>query len=343
MAKQKFVKKFVKNEKQDKAEPAVENLTRCELIRALSWYRTFDAPEKKRKQWVNEWLKNPKIKKIHERHFQITLSSICRMASRGYVLSDTDQEFIDGHVEKLLSIVQEKEAEKAEKPAGPTIQERIYAQVVPVLAEIDFYVDEAFSKRFNNKLGSQISDFGRPHIQHLVNHLDSYLNDFVQNKKDDYGFLKTTHMNKVIKYIQALKDECTNLLEAKKKVQKIRTVKKKSPIQIAKNAKISEDTIITPHKIVGTSYAFIYQEKYNRLNLIVAEDMDGLSVKGTSIINSDESKNKSFIVKDFSAFKDIPKSINKMKKWLVDTPKLKLAKGKPSTRLSVKVSIITVL
>lgn len=341
MARKKFVKQHVKREQKSSIEPALENLSRTDFIHVLYWYNYRDYPEETRKKWVIEYTKNQDLKNVDAKYFIPTLSTLCRIAHRGFELTEDHQEYIDDKVNKLVSEQSDTQKQDKKKQNGPSVQERIYNQASIVMGEIDYFVDEAFQGRFN-KLDSLINEFGQHHLKHVTKHIQSYIDDFNNNPKD-YDFISTQKRNKIVKWLESLKTECNNLLQAKKKARKPRTPKKKSPVELCKNVKISDDTRVTPPKLIGNSYAVLYNEKYNKLHFLVAEDIDGFTVQGTTIKNVSEMKSKLFTVKNKNVLDELPSSINKLKRFIDEDKQLKLSKGKVSTRMSNNVSIIVVL
>lgn len=339
MAKQKFVKKFIKKEQSFGNEPFVENLSKTELIRILYWYNQSNFSEKQKRKWAIEYFNDKSLLKIDEKYFNHTAVHLCRMVSNGYKLDDSDKEYIDEFYTKVKTYLPKKEKNSIKKKTGPTIQERMYEQVRPVLSEIDYFVDEVLQGN-ENKLNELISDFGRPQIGRLITHIQSYIDDFSENK-EDYG-ISTRKKNKIVKYLEALKEECLTLVQAKKKTRKVRTPKKKSPVELCKNVKIAEDSPLKCTKIISSKYCITYNTKYNKINLLVADDVDGLGIKGTTIQNISTNKSKLFTIKDISVLKELPTSINKLKRFLYETKKLRVSKSKSTGRLNDQVHIIKV-
>lgn len=357
MAKQKFVKKFIKKAKTNYNEPDLD----MSLVRILNWYTASDFTEKQRKMWVIEFAKangydSKKVRKVNEKYFMPTFSTVCRLKTRGYE-DESQDSFIDEHFEKLLSRVQEKEVVVATDKKKPTIQDRILDQAKVVMAEVDYFVDQKIQFNVDNKVVTLLSDnnFGRPQTQHVINLIQVYINDFTSVKDgklkdselfDAYG-LSVRKLNAMIKYLEQIKTECEDWISAKKKLKTVTARKKKvkSPIEIAKNAKVAEVTILTPHKIIGESFVVIHQPKFNFITLLVAEDNDGLTIKGTTITNFNPKKSK--VYRATKKFKEnVPKQfkgkkgINLIKRILADDSKFKISKYEAKGRLSDQSNIM---
>ena len=341
MARKKFVKRFIKKQSEG-GEPEIKQFDKSELIRIMNWYNYEPFSDKKRKSWVVDYSDNPKIKKVDERKFPSTLATICRLATRGYVLSEEYKNYIEKNVNYLVERYVDNKRLSDTIKDKPTIQERIYNQTKPVLAEIDYFVDSKLINNEEHKLNTLITDFGNPHLKHVINHIQSYIDDFSKNKKDCrevYG-ISTRKLNSTVKFLEELIQECKSSVQAKKKIRKIREVKKKPALEIAKRAKCSETSPIKPHKIISSSYVVIYNNKNNKLLYFVAEDSDGMSIKGTTITNFDIKKSKVLKIDKKLDLKTLPKQINKLKIYINDENNFKSTKVKITGRLNDKMDIL---
>ena len=148
MARKGYVKKFIKKEKQSAGEPNVELIkSNSDLARALYWYTKADISDKKKKAWFLEYAKEAKLdvkaaKRINEKWFNCTLVHSIRLKMNGFNDERSD-EYIAKNLPALMARAPkpEKKAAVVEAPKTnkPTIQDRIAAQVSPILAEIDYF------------------------------------------------------------------------------------------------------------------------------------------------------------------------------------------------------------
>lgn len=357
MARQGFVKKFTKKSKANSYEPEMDG----SIVRILNWYTASDFTEKQRKTWALDYAKDngydvKKLRKVNEKHFMPTFTTVCRLISRGYEV-ESQEKFLADHFESLFNLVEEKEAVQIEVKKKPSIQDHILEQAKIVMAEVDFFVDRKLQFDEDNKVVTLLSEnnFGRPQTKHVISLIETYISEFTAVKegklKDSelfnaYG-LSVRKINAMVKYLETIKIECENWISAKKKLKTVtaRKTKVKSPMEIAKNAKSAEVTILKPQKIIGNGFVIIHQPKFNFITILIAEDADGLSIKGTTIINFDPKKSKIFrATKDFkdkvpNQFKD-KKGINLVKRILNDTKKFKVSKYEAKGRLSEHSNIM---
>jgi hypothetical protein len=362
MAKKKFVKSFIKKSIKNSSEPGGDAInSMSELIRALSWYNYTDFSDKKKKAWVLDYLgkdnKVKSLKKVNEKYFSHPLSSLCRLAANGYNLTQNDLEWVNSKIHNLMKRGPVKVQENTVKK--PSIQDRMRDQASIVIAEVDFFVDEFLKDETVNSLTILLSNntFGRPQTQHVIAHINNYIKEFEtakDSKKGDrydyeaYG-MSVTKLNRMIKFLSELKKESEDWIMAKKKVsQKPRNIKKKSPEEQCKKVKTIAGTFNKPSRLVGSSYAVIYNEKNKKFTFLVSDDLEGFIVRGTSIINFNAEKSKVFKVKKAYQDKVISlinkgSGINALKKIIADSKKFTELKTTPKGRMNDQCNIIKVL
>ena len=365
MAKQKFVQKFKKKTVKESLEPDLDQIdSMSDLLRVLNWYNSNIQPSRKTKKWVIEYVKEnnlkfPWLRYVNEKYFVHPLSTLCRLSARGFELRDSDINRIFEMIGDLKKYHFKRSSESL-KERKPNIQDRMLEQSRTLKAEIDFYVDSFLLNQTKTKITNQLNEFnfGSPQTKFLISQIDNYIEEFTQVKSsskgakfekeyfDGYGYSIRT-INSLLKYLQELKVECENWICAKKKTKSVRTKSYKTPEEICKKVKCSEKSVITPTKILSSSVAVIYNEKYHKLTLLTAADNDGFMIKGTSIHNYNEKKSKVFSVKKkyresfFELFKE-KMTITKIKNTL-DGEAFKKTKNKPNGRLSEHSNILKVI
>lgn len=309
MARQKFVKKFVKKIKEYSNEPEVKQFTKTEMIQVLSWYKDRCFNPSVQKGWVLEHTKNKNLKNINEKFFTSPLTTLCRLISRGYKPTKVEESFITRKITDILLIKEDKEEIAKEKDDKETIQDRMFEQARVVMAEIDFFVDEVQVRGVEHGITTLLNDknFGKPHTQFLIKYIEKYIEEFsgVKDGKstdkelfDGYG-LSVRKLNIILKYLEAIKSECQSWIMAKKKV-KTQTIKKpkyRSPEEICKLVKVSPNTKVHPTKILNRLYTVVYNEKYNKLTVLFSTENEYLSIKGTTVVNVDDKLSKVYSIR----------------------------------------------
>jgi len=297
-----------------------------DFFRCVNRYRTGIHPSTpKEKKWVADYMKWKKYSKedieFAQRgssfHFE-SVAPCCRICTQ----ADCDapphwkkkiDEFIDAMIRTGKSKKNQKELRDASKPVKVkvTIQDRIKYQVdeyMEVLSiETDKFLDNIKNKPTfdianwlkNNDVKSIQSAMIAEQFEDTLQELkDAY------NKKDEqlvegYDFLTRPQLKKFRDKIQDIVDTCIQHSKLSKAVRKPRRKKSRTPGQIIKKLQFCEKSdeygvsSIDPRKIVGANKVVVFNTKYKKIAIFEASPLvDGLSVKGTTIVGFDDKKSK---------------------------------------------------
>lgn len=194
-------------------------------------------------------------------------------------------------------------AKKVEKPL-PSVQERMEATAIKYGAEIDGEIDHftlsGYKSTFKPKSyfkGYQISgpvakrlrEFYAPHLDELK----ATLATTDKEEREQYG-CSDAALKRYIHFMEGIVEACDIAIEQAKVTRKPRARKIKPPdVLVASMKHLSEipELGITghdPETIIGASEAWFYDAEKRKLLWYRATDRDGLSVKGTTILNYDE-------------------------------------------------------
>lgn len=132
-------------------------------------------------------------------------------------------------------------------------------------------------------------------ITAISEEINQYKND-IQVEKDQYIIYKKENIEKWLNFNKNILTECENISkEIKNNTIVIKRKRKpKSPIDLVKKLKYKkEDTTykissILPSKIIGSSKILLFNTKYRVATLLESNSKDGLSIKGSKVINVDE-------------------------------------------------------
>lgn len=285
------------------------------LEKGVYWYKqNFDVSLAKK--WIEEYLKScgrsgdcvylPRAKKID----LTILSPYCRMALRGFPVSDATKKFIDRTIEEMIE-TSKKSKVVEEDVDKPNVQDRIKHKANEMLSTLEPVVDDVFDVTMSKK--SSINPFlswikrsnlNKPMIEVALERLQTNLDEILLawEKKDmdlveGYSYLTAKNMKRVIAFfeeaIQSLKD-ASGVLKASRKPRK---KKQKSVDQQVKNlnfmARNSEYGVdsVKPEAIIGSQAFIMFNEKNNKASVFVAvEAKDGLHIKGSTVVGYDEQK-----------------------------------------------------
>jgi|TARA_B110001454_G_scaffold43894_1_gene42916 hypothetical protein len=285
-------------------------------------YYTYHKNVKDAKQYITEYLidygrldEAKQVKACPEVFIIPTYGWLARMSTRGATFDiDIDiAERIDKHVEYLCkqgSIKKENTTVKQKQRAqGPSIQDRIKTQSNEMDSQFvqwtDMYVEN--TNVFNPAIIDpyaylQSCNCTQAHARRIKKDWETELEEFEEalrgtneDLKEAYShLLKNKRMEGLIELINRFIDACDIIVGESNATRKQR---KKKPIsvdkQIAKLKFKQTDaglgiTSVNPANIIGATMAIIYQCKYRKLGVYVAEDDRGFNVKGTSLLNYNE-------------------------------------------------------
>jgi hypothetical protein len=295
-------------------EPELEGLdlenNDVRLTRAYTWYNHFFGPPEAKKWAVDYYTKvSPAtaktLQRVPEAYFSTTVGWLCRMKDRGTVLPTQSRAFLQ---QKLLEMTQiaerqvEKKAVKAiDRGYTPPPQDAVIAEVEAMLDS--FYASDYsvpfdmydYLQKNDIKKGwaKAIAEYYRPvmaEIRLLMTKKDKDLNEA-------YAKLTKKQIDTYLKQLYGIIEDSERWYANKAKtIRTARAPKKKSTEQLLKYFKHMKDmpalkvVSIDPASIIGASTLYAYNHKYKKLIVYTAKGGETLSIKGTSIVNYDESK-----------------------------------------------------
>lgn len=216
----------------------------------------------------------------------------------------------------MAPVVEETEAVNVVKP--PTIQERIMEQACEAAQDIESWLENGAITTFNFKSHFTAMGVTQAHARKMIAQyqpqLDEYnevlaiptpakmkkLDEFQQDQweqvREAYSHMKKRDILHMIKAYETVIGALNMVIDASKQNRKPRKTKIKPASKIVERLKYmkQDDTLqitsINPENIIGAKELWIYNARYRKFGKYVAADETGLNVKGTSIINYDETK-----------------------------------------------------
>jgi len=282
-------------------------------------YYTYHRNVKDAKKYIAEYLvgygridEAKQVKACPEIFIIPTYGWLARMSTRGAKFNvEMDViERLDKHVEYICkqgSIKKETISVKQEQRAqGPTIQDRIKDQSDEMDSQFvqwtDMYVENTnlFNPAIIDPYGYlQSCNCTQAHARRIKKDWEIELEEFKEalkgtddELKEAYShLLKNKRMEGLIELINRFIDACDVIVGESKATRKQR---KKKPVSVEKQiAKLKYKqtdatlgiTSVNPTNIIGATMAIIYQCKYRKLGVYVADDDRGFKIKGTTLLN----------------------------------------------------------
>jgi hypothetical protein len=300
---------YVVNLKYMGTEPSHKgDITNVEYITSLNWYNAM-SDIKEAREFFNSYLKQQDrlediklLKRVPDSFVPLTAAWLCRMVERGYSLKEKDIVFIEGRLKNAFSHIEPvKEQEK--KGEVVSIQDRIKEKASEIIADIEHIVDNRESMRdfslYEWLKGKQIpATYSSAIVKAYQGWLNELLDAYEGNDPDlKEGYRRQTKsqiaqdivfFNMIVEDAQKYGD-VTKKLRAPRKPRTISIDKKIKGLKFQKEDKEFKIASVNPERIIGASELWTFNTKYKTLTVFRAADRGGLQVKGTSIINYDES------------------------------------------------------
>jgi hypothetical protein len=309
-------------------EPIWDN-TEESVIRCVCWYRT-NTSSKNCKKWTLEYLKKNGFSKENIEFISVCdtasfefVGPYCRISNQADCKLPTEggwQSAIDSKLNSLIfqgkRKLKERKNRNNKKPKVQTtsIQERIENQVSEFIGDLESKID-SFLDRVSIVKKSDYLDVVDWLKEYEVKSIQSkmiadYFRKYVKelkkaySKKDEqltegYSFLTRPQLKKFIDFVEYIVTTCNNHSDIVKKARKPRRKKKKAPGVIVKKLQYEKENkefgikSIDPKMIIGATKLIVFNTKYKKLTIFESSPhVEGLSVKGTTIVGFDEKKSR---------------------------------------------------
>lgn len=285
------------------------------ISKALNWY-AYHCSAKESKKYTIQYLKDKKaskniidaIDRVPEDKFK-NLGFVCRMKLRGAPLTEKNDKWIENSIENLRCLFKEstKEEENKVEKVGPSIQERIEDKAREHIGEFEGVIDECLAKKnftdINPYDWMQARQVKAVHTKFIVSFYEKRiveLKEVVTGKDEQliegYSNFKKTLLKKYLDFLNTVVADCSRISHVAKVTRAPRKKKPKTTekilatFQYKKEDKDFKVASINPTDIIGASQLWVFNTKTRKLGCYFSSDSSGLSVKGTTLTNFEESK-----------------------------------------------------
>jgi hypothetical protein len=313
------------------------------MSKAFSWYNYFYGKKDAREMIVNYLERHDRkadvrlLKGIPDSSIRLTTGWLCRMSMVGLELSEQEQIKLDNMLKEILTSKPEEIAEVVEVDTTPrvTIQDRLREKVSECNGELDGLFDEfmlAGSKMNADykpivlmrglnvapQMVSQISDNWKRKLEEFERVIEGKDSQLVEA----YSYLSKIQLRNVIKFCEAVINDCGAYVQIKKVERKPRKVKTVPPEKKAAKFKIQAEFAelklksLPAASLVDKAEAWLYDTKKRKLIHVVADSYtQAFTVKNNSVIG-------------YSTVETLQKTVRKP----ADVVKAMQAAGKPAAR-----------
>jgi hypothetical protein len=317
------------------------------LSKAFSWYNYFYGKKDARDMIVNYLEAHDRkadvrlLKGIPDSAIRLTTGWLCRMSMVGLELHDAEQLKLQNQLREILDSKQAEVTEVTEEPAvaKPNIQDRLREKASECNGELDGMFDE-----FMLSGAKMTADFKPVAIMRGLNVAPQMISQILDNWKrkltefeavvdgkdaqlvEAYSHLSKIQLRNVIKFCEAVVNDCGAYVQIKKVERKPRKVKAVPPEKRAAKFKMQAEFAELKLKsqpaasLVDKSEAWLYHSKKRKLIHLVADShTQAFTVKNNSVIG-------------FSTVETVQKTLRKPAEQLKGI----VGAGKPAARKAFK-------
>lgn len=314
-----------------------------QMSHAFSWYNYFYSKKDARDMIVNYLEAHDRkadvklLKGVSDADIRATTGWLCRMSMVGLELSEKEQLKLDNMLKEILTSKQEAAVETVIEDAVPkvTIQDRLREKVSECAGELDGLFDEFIAS--GAKMNADYKPIVLMRSLNVAPQMVSTLADIWKRKQaefeavvagkdahlvEGYSYLSKIQMRNVLKFCEAVINDCGAYVQIKKVERKPRKVKAVPPEKRAAKFKILADFLelklksLPAAQLVDKSEAWLYDTKKRKLIHVVADEYAKVfTVKNNAIIG-------------FSTVESQQKTLRKPAEQI----KALLAGGKPASR-----------
>ena len=310
---------------------------------AFGWYNYFYG-KKEAKDMIVAYLdahERPrdakKIRTLPDSQVRLTTGWLCRMQMMGLDLNEAEEAKLQTLIKELLELKQQAAVEVAavDEPARPNIQDRLREKVSECAGELDGMFDEfvvngakmsADYKPITVIRGMNVAPQMISNIAEIWKRKLAEFETVIEGKDaqlvEGYSHLTKIQMRNLVKFCEAVINDCGAYIQIKKVERKPRKVKPVSPEKRAAKFKVLMEFAelklkgLPAASLVDKAEAWLYDTKKRKLIHLVADShTQAFTVKSNSIIG-------------FSTIETMQKTVRKP----ADVVKAVQAAGKPAAR-----------
>lgn len=292
-------------------EPVVHHPEGVEFVRALNWFNNQWTPDNAKK-WIVAYMTKNKYSKEDittvtgkVRKIIPTVASLCRLYLNGSTLNDK----YHADIKRNLDVVLDLKRPELDEEGNPIIVNKV-TKPKTVPSEMLEFIDDLIARSlagekikvdiYKNLMDLKATKFHLDELSSEYSFLLAELNEL--SEKEDEQLLEgyqhvswkavkqtielLNDMNTQFKQLKAVKSSAARKPRAKKppKIEKVigrlRFQKENTEFRIVS---------VDPAKLIGAKYLVAFNTKTRDISLYYAQD-GGFSVRGTSLVNFDETK-----------------------------------------------------
>jgi len=335
--------KYVGSEPEWRVQPEQDRNRISAMSNAFGWYNYFYG-KKEAKEMIVAYLDThkrvkdaKKIRTLPDSQIRLTTGWLCRMSMMGLELTEHEQIKLDNLIADLLAIKDQAAAEVAEPDAvaKPNIQDRLREKMKDCAGELEGMFDDFVTagckmsadwKPIAQIRGMNVAPQMVYHIADIWKTRLAHFELVVAGKDaqlaEGYSYLSKVQLRNIVKFCEAVINDCGAYVQIKKVERKPRKAKAISPEKRAAKFKFQAEIVdlkikgLAPANLVDKSEAWLYDSKKRKLIHVVADSHVGtFTIESNSIIG-------------FGTAESVQKTVRKP----ADIVRAMQAAGKPAAR-----------
>lgn len=291
---------------------------RMTVMKCFNFYNN-QCTEKDARKFVDVYLKSINLSKdkmdslssVSDSSFYGAFAWLCRMNLMGFKMRSSQRIYFDDKLAALVGQGKMKsiERKKSVSPNVINIQQRIMQAVNATIGELDYQIDTFIKDGFKSKFKAydwmKETNLKQLYASKIVDIYTKELKELVEAQKgkdeqlvEGYSNMNASQLKKLIAFYESIINDAKTWSSNLKKVQTPRKRKTKTADQQTKRLQYMKSfdelrmASIDPNKLIGAETAWLYNTKTRVLMQYVSADRGGLSIKGTTLQNYNETESK---------------------------------------------------
>lgn len=286
-------------------EPDDTEMSSSDRAKALTWYG-YNTDASMVREFYQDLLKAmdrqddlKTLKRVPDVWLNRTGSYLSRLVMRGATLPESSLRFLEDRLTETLSHAEEEEQTKAKGTTN--IQERIREKTSIFIGNLEGMIDDGLTEDWNMYDHLRLTNATPLIAREVVKRYTPVRDELVEAHEttdpqllEGYGSYGNEGIAKLALFYNAIIEDAARYAETGKKMRMPRKKKALSVEKLLRGFKYSKSyadmriASIDPTKIIGAQELWTFNWKNNLLTVFRALDRGGLSIRGSKIVNFDE-------------------------------------------------------
>jgi hypothetical protein len=296
------------------SEPLPDSIkTRLDMTLAYNWYN-YSCTSKQFIPWIIEFMKNSgkytsnqisQYRNIPNSRVIPTVGAIARLINNGATIPQESIDWAHTKIAESFKFVQREEVKPVIVRPVVSVADRIKEKTYNTIGSIEEELDTFFMNNYESDFkpydfmkkndikavqATRIAEHYRP----LANELQEVLTGRDAQLKEGYVRLNKAQIRRYASFVESIIEAAESIAQIKKATRKTRKPVEKSATQLTSKMKYLKESStfkiasVDPTRIIRANTLIVFNTRYKKLGIYIAKNDLGLSVKGTTIQNFDE-------------------------------------------------------